>query len=127
MRIAILHPSYQSSSSPLKDLDPDCDPPRYLPDHECTHFQIGKSSAARLISQIARMGFDVAINLCDGAWDEDRAGLEVVQALERLEMAFTGASSAFYDPSREAMKMACHSAGVDFPAYVFARSASDAG
>ncbi len=68
----------------------------------------------------------MAINLCDGAWDQDTAGIEVVQALERMHVAFTGAASSFYDPSREAMKMACHSAGVQFPAYVMVRRAVDA-
>ena len=28
-------------------------------------------------------GFDIFLNLCDGAFDEDRAGVEVVDALER--------------------------------------------
>ena len=64
----------------------------------------------------------MVINLCDGAWHGDTAGIDVVQALERLNMAFTGSGSAQYDPSREAMKMACHSVGVKFPAYVMARS-----
>ena len=64
----------------------------------------------------------LAINLCDGAWDEDtRRASKLVQTLERLNMAFTGAGSVFYDPTREAMKMACHAAGVKFPAYVMAR------
>ncbi|HYW45767.1 MAG TPA: SET domain-containing protein-lysine N-methyltransferase [Bryobacteraceae bacterium] len=125
MKIAVLHPSYEGSSSPFKDLEPECDPARYLPDHECASFRLTKAAAARQAGEIARMGFDVAINLCDGAWDEDRAGIEVVVALERLGVAFTGAGSAFYDPSREAMKMACHSAAVDFPAYGIARAAED--
>jgi D-alanine-D-alanine ligase len=117
MKIAILHSSYQGSASPLKDLEPECDAARYLPEHAYTNFRLTKAAAVRQVGEIARMGFDVAINLCDGAWEEDRARIEVVQALERLGMAFTGAGSAFYDPPREAMKMACHSAGVDFPAY----------
>ena len=121
MKIAILHPSYEGSSAPFKDMDPACQPDRYLPGHEYSDFQIRKATAVRQVTEISRMGFDVAINLCDGAWDEDRAGIEVVQALERLGVAFTGAGSSFYDPSREAMKMACHSAGVKFPAYVMAR------
>jgi D-alanine-D-alanine ligase len=118
MKVAVLHPSYEGSSSVFKELEPECDPARFLPDHECINLRIMKATAARQVSEIARMGFDVAINLCDGAWDEDRAGIEVVQALERVGMAFTGAGSDFYDPSREAMKMACHAAGVGFPAYV---------
>lgn len=126
MRIAILHPSYEGSTAPLSQLDPPCDPSPYLPDHDCSHFNIKKATAVKQVIEIARQGFDLALNLCDGAWDQDTAGIEVVQALEKLNVAFTGAGSAFYDPSREAMKMACHSAGVGFPAYVMARCAADA-
>ena len=125
MRIAVLHPTFEGSNSPFKDLDPDCDPARYLPEHEWSNFGIAKATAARQIAEIARAGLDIAVNLCDGAWDEDRAGIEVVQTLERLGMAFTGPGSAFYDPSREAMKVACHSVGVSFPAYVMARDPGD--
>jgi D-alanine-D-alanine ligase-like ATP-grasp enzyme len=127
MRIAILHPSYADSTAPFKDLDPSCVPDRYLPGHEYLSFQIRKTTAIRQVVDIARTKVDVVINLCDGAWDEDRAGIEVVQALERLGVAFTGAGSSFYDPSREAMKMACHSAGVKFPAYVIAHDDHEAG
>ncbi len=126
MKIAVLHSSFDGSTVPFKDLDPECDPARYLPGHSCTHFHITKATAVRQVTDIARQGFAVVINLCDGAWDEDRAGLEVVQALERLNVAFTGAGAAFYDPPREAMKMACHSVGVLFPAYVVAHDESDA-
>jgi D-alanine-D-alanine ligase len=126
MKIAILHPSYDLSNAPFKDYDPACVPDYYLPGHEYTNFQIHKTTAVRQVAEVARMGFDAVINLCDGAWEEDRPGIEVVQALERLGVAFTGAGSAFYDPSREAMKMACHSAGVKFPAYVIAKTADEA-
>jgi D-alanine-D-alanine ligase len=126
MKIAILQPSYEESNAPFRDLDPACDPSPYIPEMECRCFKIDKARAARQITAIAGAGFDVAINLCDGAWDEDRAGIEVVRTLEHLNIAFTGAGSSFYDPTREAMKMACHSAGVKFPAYVMARRADDA-
>jgi len=125
MKIAVLHPSYDDSTAPFKDFDPACAPDRYLPGHDYTSFQIHKATAVRQVAEIARMNFDVVINLCDGAWDEDRPGIEVVHALERLGVAFTGAGSSFYDPSREAMKIACHSAGVEFPPYVLARGSSD--
>jgi D-alanine-D-alanine ligase len=125
MKIAILHPCVEGSSAPYSELEPTCDFSLLLPDEICAHFNIHKATATRQVIQIARQGFDVAVNLCDGAWDEDTAGIEVVQALERVNMAFTGAGSSFYDPSREAMKMACHSAGVKFPAYVVARHPRD--
>lgn len=125
MKIAILHPSYEGSNAPFKDLDPACDPSRHLPGPSYTTFQIRKATAVKQIIDIARQEFDAVINLCDGAWDEDRAGIEVVQALERLNVAFTGAGSVFYDPTRESMKMAANSAGVSVPAYVLARSPRD--
>ena len=84
MRIAILHPSDEDSTAPFKDFDLPCVPDRYLPGHDYTHFQIRKATAVRQVADIARMDFDAAINLCDGAWDEERPGIEVVQALERL-------------------------------------------
>src|SRR5205085_1708857 len=81
-----------------------------------------KRTSVQQVLDIAQQGFDVAFNLCDGAWAEDRPGIEVVQALERINMAFTGAGSVFYEPTREAMKMACESVGVKFPAYLMARN-----
>src|SRR5262245_10821126 len=101
MRIAILHPYDDASVAPFKDFDPPRVPDLYLPGHDYEHFHIRKTTAVRQIIGIAQKGFDAAINLCDGAWDEDRPGVEVVQALERVGMAFTGAGSSFYDPSRE--------------------------
>ncbi len=125
MRIAILHPSYDGSTAPFKDLDPACDPSRYLPGPSFSHIQVCKSTAVKQVLAIARQGFDAAINLCDGAWDEDRPGIEVVQALERMNVAFTGAGTAFYDPSRVSMKMAAHAAGVSVPPYVTASTTAD--
>ncbi len=118
LKIAVLHPSYQESNSPFKDLDPPCDPARYLPGFSCTDFEIHKRTAVQQVLEIAQQGFDVFFNLCDGAWAEDRPGIEVVQTMERMNLAFTGAGSQFYEPTRQAMKMACFAVGVKFPAYV---------
>jgi len=58
--------------------------------------------------------FDVYFNLCDGSSDEDYPGLDVVQALEQLNLPFTGASSKFYDPTREEMQSVAEAHGVGF-------------
>jgi len=104
----------------MKDYDPVSDVVRHLEGHECETVFVDKAKAVRQVVELSRRGFDVFINLCDGAWDEDRAGIEVVQTLERLELPFTGASSSFYEPSREMMKRVCHFWGIKAPAYVFA-------
>ncbi|HEV7681595.1 MAG TPA: hypothetical protein VGO68_05700, partial [Pyrinomonadaceae bacterium] len=121
MKICILDPSYENSDSPMKDYDPLSDVLRHLEGHECETVYIDKAKAVRQIIELSRRDFDVFINLCDGAWDEDRAGIEVVQTMERLGMAFTGATANFYEPSRETMKKVCQFWGIKAPAYVLAR------
>ncbi|MGH9928993.1 MAG: SET domain-containing protein-lysine N-methyltransferase [Pyrinomonadaceae bacterium] len=120
MKICILDPSYENSDSPMKDYDPLSDVIRHLEGHECETVYIDKAKGVRQIVELSRRGFDVFINLCDGAWDEDRAGVEIVQTMERLGLAFTGATSSFFEPSRETMKKVCHFWGVKAPAYVVA-------
>jgi D-alanine-D-alanine ligase len=100
----VLTYAYADSTSPFKDLDLPCDPRPYLPDADWQYVALQKSTAVATVVELAGQGFDVFLNLCDGAWGEDRPGIEVVEALERLGVAFTGATSEFYEPSREAMK-----------------------
>ncbi len=125
MRLALLTPSAEGSNAPFAALDPECDPSRFAPEHQWTHLSLKKATAVQTLLEAHREGFDVFVNLCDGAWDEDRAGIEVTQALEQLGVAFTGAGSRGYDPSRLAMKMAAHSAGVSVPPFVEARTPRD--
>jgi D-alanine-D-alanine ligase-like ATP-grasp enzyme len=116
VRICVLH-----SAATVPDSAYACDPSPWLPDHSCEYHLIAKPTAVRQVRDLVKRGlFDVFINLCDGAWDEDRAGIEVVQTLERLGAAFTGANSAFFEPSREAMKLVCHKFGVATPNFMFA-------
>lgn len=120
MKICILDPSYENSDSPMKDYDPLSDVIRHLDGYDCETVYIDKAKGVRQIVELSRRGYDVFINLCDGAWDEDRPGVEIVQTLERLGLAFTGATSTFFEPTRETMKKVCHFWGIKAPAYVLA-------
>ena len=102
-----------------------CDPRPYYPD---AHWEVEYLKKPTSVAQVARrveQGFDVFFNLCDGAADQNSAGIEVVKALEAHGVAFTGATSEFYEPSREQMKQACKAEAIDTPAYVLARSTAD--
>ncbi|MDH3270129.1 MAG: SET domain-containing protein-lysine N-methyltransferase [Gemmatimonadota bacterium] len=104
---------------PLPDDDWPCDPRPFLPDADWTLLTLEKESCVTEIVRAAHQGYDLFFNLCDGAWDEGRVGIEVVQTLEQLEVPFTGADSQFFEPSREAMKRVCYAWGLDTPAYAF--------
>jgi len=125
MKIAVIQSSYEQSNSVFKDFDPYCDPSQYLPGNEIDLYYIVKSTAEAQIMELAKKNYDVIINLCDGGADEDRAGLEVVEVLEREGLPFTGASSSFYQPSKEHMKRVAQQAGIKTPAWVFAFKEED--
>jgi D-alanine-D-alanine ligase len=113
-----------------QDLDADpfpkddwpCDPRPFLPEATWQLTVLDKRTAVEVVTARVRQGFDLYFNLCDGAADENRPGIEVVETLERLGVPFTGATSGFYEPTRERMKQACHEHGIDTPAWVLARS-----
>ena len=122
MRVCVLQPSYRDSrTSPIRELDSQRDLTALLAGHEVEHLFLDK---ATVVPQLSHARADVFVNLCDGAWDEDTPGLDVVQTLERRRVAFTGAGSSFYDPSRAVMKQLCYYQGVATPAFVFADSAA---
>ncbi len=66
-----------------------------------------------------RNEFDVYINLCEGYEKDDHdeegyEGIDVIKALEELNLPFTGADSTFFDPTREQMQAAAEARGVGF-------------
>lgn len=90
------------------------DPGPYLKGHRWKLFNV-KQPALPFIRELAsRYKFDVFLNMCDGGPDEDRPGIDVVQALEALDLPFTGADSRFYDPTRDQMQDAATRRGVNF-------------
>jgi D-alanine-D-alanine ligase len=121
MRICQLLSSYQQSSSPFRDIDPYPDAARWLPEHQWTTRLVDKASIAKTIDEVVSQGFDLYVNLCDGAPDEDLAGIEVVERLEWHGVPFTGPNSRMYglDASRQRLKQICLSIGIGTPKHAF--------
>lgn len=124
MRICVLTSSYEESLSPCSGYDPEVTPEHWLVQmgHDVDKVKINKRTAVKQIIDLSRKNYDVFLNLCDGAWDEDRAGIEVVNALERLNLPYTGADANFYEPTREQMKITALYYGVATPKYKFCSS-----
>jgi D-alanine-D-alanine ligase len=67
----------------------------------------------------ARNEFDVYLNICEGYENDDDSewryqGIDVIRALEELNLPFTGADASFFDPTREEMQAAADAHGVGF-------------
>ena len=79
----------------------------------------------------ARNEFEIYLNVCEGYEldDEDEngyEGVEVVKALEELNLPFTGADSKIFDPTREEMQAAADAHGVGFAKGYRVKSAEEA-
>ncbi|CAJ1013571.1 D-ala D-ala ligase C-terminus/SET domain containing protein, putative [Leishmania lindenbergi] len=115
IRVCVLASSYEGSDSELKEYEGDLTqtPQNYFCSGDANyafHLElIKKATAYRQIRQLVMSGkFDVFYNQCDGAKDEDRAGVEVVEALAEFKVPHTGAIAKYYEMSKPDMKLVAH-------------------
>ena len=124
MRICLLTTQHLDAD-PFPADDWPCDPRPFLPEATWHVATLKKRTAVKQVTRLVREGYDLFFNLCDGAADQNVPGIEVVRTLEDLGVPFTGATSRFYEPTREQMKQACATQGIPTPAHVLARTAED--
>jgi D-alanine-D-alanine ligase len=94
----------------LSDEEPeDFNPAPFMKDYDWEMVTLYKP-VMRQLRQLAESGkYDVYLNMCEGYEEDDPSpyaypGIEVVKAMEELNLRFTGADSKFYDPTREEMQ-----------------------
>jgi D-alanine-D-alanine ligase-like ATP-grasp enzyme len=119
MRICLLT-NQDLLADPFAADDWPCDPRPFFSGAQWQVEYLKKSTSVEQITRRIQQGFDLFFNLCDGAADQGTPGIEVVKTLEEHGVAFTGATSEFYEPSREAMKLACRTESIATPDYVLA-------
>ncbi|MBI5540109.1 MAG: ATP-grasp domain-containing protein [Bacteroidia bacterium] len=115
MNICILTVDNNNLSSSISKYEPVANPLPYLNEHNCEQHFISFDKSIEQLKTLLNKQFDVFLNLCDGANGENRPGLEIVRELEKAKVAFTGANSSCYEPSRLEMKNACIRAGINIP------------
>ena len=125
MRICLLT-TQDLDADPFPSDDWPCDPRPFLPEAQWQVETLNKKTSVEMVTRLVEDGkFDLFFNLCDGAADQDIPGIEVVETLEGLGVPFTGATSNYYEPTREEMKEACRREGIATPAAVLARDEVD--
>jgi D-alanine-D-alanine ligase len=121
MRICLLT-TQDLSQDPFPDDDWPCDPRPFYPEATWHVATLKHTTAVEQVIGLIQQGYDLFFNLCDGAADQDIPGIEVVRTLEEFNVPFTGGTTEFYEPSREAMKHVCKAEGIATPAWVIART-----
>ncbi len=97
----------------------DFNPTQFMQGHDWEFVTMKKPVIETLRALDARKVFDVYINVCEG-YEENDLGeegykyVDVINALEELNLPFTGADSTFFDPTREQMQAAADAHGVGF-------------
>mmetsp|Transcript_59539 Transcript_59539/g.69001 ORF Transcript_59539/g.69001 Transcript_59539/m.69001 type:complete len:508 (+) Transcript_59539:79-1602(+) len=131
LRVCVLCSSYEGSESELKAFDdlqqtPQWHVPENDPDMTFETVQIKKATSYRTIRALVKSGmYDVFYNQCDGAKDEDRAGEDVVHALEEFRVPFTASTSKYYELSKPDMKMLAHYAHIPTAAFAVIERSSE--
>jgi len=91
------------------------DPSPHMNGYKWKHYQVNPKNVERQLHDLLIEGVDVFFNLCDGTADDALSGVGLVQIMEKLGVAFTGANSDFFDPSRQEMKAYAKKSNVPTP------------
>jgi D-alanine-D-alanine ligase len=125
MKVCVLQPSYEGSAVDYRNYDPPRDLAPLLPGDEVEHLFLHKATTFRQIRESRRRHYDVYVNLCEAYLDWDIPSIDVIHALEHLNLPYTGPTPALYDPPKDVMKRVAASVGVDTPRFVLAENDAD--
>jgi D-alanine-D-alanine ligase len=101
------------------------DPSPHMNGYKWKHYQVNPKNVEGQLRDLLNEGVDVFFNLCDGTPDDALSGIGLVQIMEKLGVAFTGADSAFFDPSRQEMKAYAKKVNVPTPNWVMVDRVED--
>ena len=101
------------------------DPSPHMNGYKWKHYQVSPKNVERQLRDLLNEGVDVFFNLCDGTPDDAISGVGLVQIMEKLGLAFTGADSKFFDPSRQEMKAYAKKVNVPTPSWVMVDRVED--
>lgn len=127
MKICVLQPDYSQSRFTLdyKNYEPPRNLSHLLPEDQVDHVFLNKATTYRQLKDLKKQGYDIFVNLCTGCLDWDVPSIDVIVALEQLNLPYTGPTFDLYDPGKELMKFVAYSAGVRTPAFVKAETLAD--
>jgi len=113
------------SSTPDDPNDVPYDPSAHMHGLKWKHHPVNPKNVEKQIRDLMNEGVDVFFNLCDGTPDDALSGVGLVQVMEKLGAAFTGADSKFFDPSRQEMKASAKKANVPTPSWIMVDRVED--
>lgn len=125
MRVCVLQPDYSTTGVDYKNYDPPRNLSSLLPGATVDHVFLNKLTTHRQLRTLSKKGYDIFVNLCEGYPDWEVPGVDVIYALETLNLPFTGPPSRIYDLPKELMKYVSYCEDVRTPAFRAVTSLAD--
>ena len=121
LNVCVLQPDYGASGVDYKNFDPPRDLSHLLPGARVDHAFLHKLTTYKQLKDLKKKGYDIFVNLCEGYLEWDIPSIDVVFALEALDLPYTGPTLPLYDPSKPLMKYVASSSGVAVPGFALIR------
>jgi D-alanine-D-alanine ligase-like ATP-grasp enzyme len=125
MKVCVLQPDYSTTGVDYKNYDPPRDLSALIPEHEVHNVFLNKLTTYKQLKQLAKEGYDVFVNLCEGYLEWEVPSIDVIHSMELLNIPFTGPTTKLYDPPKELMKYLAYCEGVNTPGYVIIHELKD--
>jgi D-alanine-D-alanine ligase-like ATP-grasp enzyme len=122
MKVCVLQPDYSTTDVDYKNYDPPRNLAPLLPGDEVDHVFLNKLSTYRQLKQLRKKNYDIFVNLCEGYLEWSIPSIDVINAMDMLNLPYTGPSVLLYDPPKVLMKYVAYTCGVNTPPYVLVKN-----
>ncbi len=118
MKICVLQADYSTTDVDYKNYDPPRNLSGLLPADQVDHVFLNKLTTYQQLKELSKKNYDVYINLCEGYLDWSVPSIDVIYALDLLNLPYTGPNINLYDPPKTLMKYVAYCVGVNTPNYI---------
>ena len=125
MKVCVLQPDYSTTSVDYKNYDPPRNLTPLLPHNTIDHVFLNKLTTYKQLKELSGAGYDIFVNLCEGYPEWEVPGVDVIYALESLNLPFTGPTSETYDLPKALLKYVAYCEGVPTPIYALIEKEED--
>ncbi|HNT49373.1 MAG TPA: SET domain-containing protein-lysine N-methyltransferase [Cyclobacteriaceae bacterium] len=125
MKVCVLQPDYNTTEVDYKNYDPPRNLAPLLPNDQVDHVFLNKLTTYKQLKDLRKQKYDIYVNLCEGYLDWSVPSIDVINAMDTLNLPYTGPNAILYDPPKPLMKYVAYCAGIKSPLFAEVNSASN--
>ncbi len=125
MKVCVLQPDYSTTEVDYKNYDPPRNLAPLLPNDQVDHVFLNKLTTYKQLKELRKQKYDIYVNLCEGYLDWSVPSIDVINAMDSLNLPYTGPNAILYDPAKPLMKYVAYCAGVKTPLYAEVTNTKD--